>query len=514
MTETKKQELKTSVENALILAGVKTIKNNTFCCPVCNETKYSAKIYEKFGAWFIKCSKCGVRGDVVSVIEQIIKDDNDEDDCPSPNGVPSNNDEKNRTRVVKGQHVICVGSEDNVNAVNSLNEYSIAATRIPRGSVEGKNSDWNSFSGKCVYIWSDCELTKEVQETFESLKPAPTVYWVNPDDLDLPPNGDVIEFLEKYDDNQSKIEQLQSVMANANPLGFAKGVKTRIEDAISGKRETVKIPWYNIHYATQALKPGTVTLICGDGGAAKSLALLQLCQYWHFDLGHDLALYELEDDREYHLMRALAQLSKEPKIMDEIWVKGNPDRAREIFNKYTAFLDIMGKLIFEAPTEPVSLNRLALWVDEQAKSGKRIICIDPITAATTGRDSWIGDKNFIIAVKKSLVEYGASLVIVTHPKKGGGQSVSQDNLAGGASWSRFSQTIMWLKNPGEDKELDILVEGCRSQMECNRIMTVLKARNSYGGGHSYGMNLENLLLDEAGEIARKKKKKKDDYDEE
>ena len=41
-------------------------------------------------------------------------------------------------------------------------------------------------------------------------------------------------------------------------------------------------------------------------------------------------------------------------------------------------------------------------------------------------------------------------------------------------------------------------------------MTVLKARNSYGGGHNYGMNLVNLVLDEVGEIARKKRKKGDD----
>ena len=110
-------------------------------------------------------------------------------------------------------------------------------------------------------------------------------------------------------------------------------------------------------------------------------------------------------------------------------------------------------------------------------------------AASAGRDTWIEDQIFMSAVKKSIVECGASLFLITHPKKGGGRSVGMDNLAGGACWSRFSQTIMWLRMNDEEKEVEILDNGCRVKSECNRIMTVLKARNSYGGGHNYAMNL-------------------------
>jgi hypothetical protein len=130
-----------------------------------------------------------------------------------------------------------------------------------------------------------------------------------------------------------------------------------------------------------------------------------------------------------------------------------------------------------------------------------VICIDPVTAASTGRESWIEDQAFLIAAKKALVEHECSLVLVTHPRKGGNRMIGMDNLAGGACWSRFSQTILWLKNPGQEKKLRVWTGNGHAELECNRTVMVLKARNSTGGGSGYGMCLKDLSLSELGLIA-------------
>ena len=423
----------------------------------------------------------------------------------------------NRGRVLKAKHVLVVEGEKAVEALTAvLKGTDIAATTSPGGAGKGEYADWTPLAGKSVYPWSDNDPAndkgertgiahmRQVQKILEGLDPAPLIYWIDCDSLDLPPKGDAVEFLAKYPDDRARREQVQAVLAASEPQGASAGVKARIEDAISGRRETVLLPWPHLHGGTYALKPGTVTLLCGDGGAAKSLMLLQMCQYWHFDLGHKLALYELEDDREYHLTRALSQRTGEPGLMQEDWVKENPDRARQLYRENQEFLDRMGQLIYEAPTEAVSLMKLAEWVTAQAEGGKRIICIDPVTAAATGRESWIEDQAFLIACKKALVEHECSLVLVTHPRKGGNRMIGMDNLAGGACWARFSQTVLWLKNPGQDKKVEVSIGGVRTDVECNRIVSVLKARNSTGGGFNYAMNLTKaLVLSERGLISKK-----------
>jgi hypothetical protein len=422
----------------------------------------------------------------------------------------------NRARVRRAKYVIVVEGEKAVEALTVvLKESDIAATTSPGGAGKGECADWTPLAGKIIYLWSDNDPANEkgervgiahmrqVQKILEGLDPAPLVYWIDLDGLEIPPKGDAVEFLEKYPDNKERLEQVRAVMAVAEPQGASAGVKARIEDAISGRRETIALPWADLHRATYALKPGTVTLICGDGGAAKSLLLLQLCQYWHFELGHKLAIYELEDDREYHLTRALAQRTGEPGLTQEDWVKENPQRARQLYRENQEFLDRMGQLIYEAPTEAVSLCRLSDWVTAQAEAGKRIICVDPITAAASGKESWIEDQAFLIAAKKALVEHECSLVLVTHPRKGGNRMIGMDNLAGGACWSRFSQTIFWMKSPGQEKKVEVFVQGGCCEVECNRIMSVLKARNGTGGGNNYAMFLRALSLTERGQIIKR-----------
>ena len=421
----------------------------------------------------------------------------------------------NRVRVQKAKHVIVVEGEKAVEALTAvLKGTDIAATTSPGGAGKGEYADWSPLAGKMVYEWPDNDPAndkgertgiahmRQVQGLLTALDPAPLVYWIDPDSLNLPPKGDAVEFLAKYTDDKTRLEQVRSVLCVSEPQGASAGVKARIEDAISGRRETILLPWPDLHKDTYALKPGTVTMLCGNPGVAKSFMLLQLCQYWHFDLGYKLALYELEEDREYHLMRALAQRTGEPGLTQEDWVKENPDRARQLYRENQEFLDRMGQVIYEAPAKSVSLAQLTEWVAAQAEGGKRIICIDPITSAMTGKESWLDDLMFMTSVKKILIEHECSLVLVTHPRKGGGRSMTEDNLAGGLAWGRFGQTLLWLVNADKDKKLEVIRHGIHDEVQCNRALHIVKARNAVGGGLRYAMHLRALSLSECGQIVK------------
>jgi len=429
----------------------------------------------------------------------------------------------NRSRVARAEHVLVAEGEKAVHALTDVLTAGgidgIAATTNPGGAGKSEHADWLPLAGKHVYLWPDndpandkgvrvgIDHMRQVQAILEALDPAPLLYWIDQDALSLPPKGDAFEFCERYPTQAAKLEALQSVMANADPLGASASVRVLLEDVIAGRVQTVPMPWKSVSEMTRALEPGTVTLLCGDGGAAKSLALLQAVGHWHFDLGHKVALFALEDDRKYHVTRALVQRTGEMGLADKEWIHANPDIARQIHRDNAEFMDLFGRLVYEAPTEAVPIMKLAFWVDQRAAEGNRIICIDPITAAQVGAQSWLDDQAFLLAVKKSVVTHGCSLVIVTHPKKGGnyGAGMGMDNLAGGACWSRFSQTILWLKNPTKkEREIKIMSACGPMGVECNRVMSLLKTRNGVGAGSNIAMRLERFKLLELGVIAKEK----------
>ena len=280
----------------------------------------------------------------------------------------------------------------------------------------------------------------------------------------------------------------------AKPIaGAATELNSLFEDMIAGKWKAIDWPWPTISKMTQSLLPGTVTCICGDPGCGKSFWLLEAIWQW-CEKNIKVAVYELEDDRRHHLQRALAQLSGASDLTVANWVYENPDAARGFLEKHRQEIDTLGKCIWEAPEHPPRLEELSEWVFARAVSGCRIIAIDPITAAAATDKPWIGDLQFVMKAKSVARKYGCSIILVTHPRMGKNKN-PLDALAGGASYPRFAQTVLWIDRHTDRLSVTLKKAGHLDfKSSVNRSVRINKARNGVGTGAQIGYNFEGSSL--------------------
>ncbi len=410
----------------------------------------------------------------------------------------------NRVRIRAADTVVIVEGEK---CVHALHEQGITATTSPGGAGKAGHADWQPLAGKNLILWPDNDKAgrkhmKQVEEILEKLEPAPRISAIEPADLDLLQKEDAADFIEQAKTAGLEIRtELYNVLQGAKPKGIAAGVSDRLEAIISGKLEAVPLPWVTTSSLTKALMPGTVTLICGSPGASKSFMVLQALSKW-LESGTRACIFELEEDRDFHLMRAIAQRSGQAEFTDPDWIRANPHEARRIYSENEEFLEKMGRCLWACPDIQLTLEQLAEWVQERAERGYRVICIDPVTAAAQNPKPWIEDNFFLQQIKRTATGYGCSVVLVTHPSK----TMSlpdMTSLAGSAAYARFSQTILWLENH-RPKSSKVRMACGTDEQQHNRTLHVLKARNSRGHGMSLAceFNSESLTLYEYGLITK------------
>jgi hypothetical protein len=392
---------------------------------------------------------------------------------------------------------------------DALAEYGIVATTGPHGAGKAEYCDWTPLAGKKTILWPDFDEPGrkhmvQVKEILEALTPQPAMKILDPADLDLQAKEDAFDFIEqvKILGGDPRAETLKA-LGKAKMQSPAQGLRKLIEDTASGRREAVHWPWGRLSHLSRALLPGTVTLLCGDPGATKSFFLLQCLAYW-LEQNISCSVFELEDDRSYHLNRVLAQRSQCADLFDPEWVKANPEQARAAFGEHEAFLDQFAGIISEAPDNQVTLDELAEWIRKQGKAGRRIIALDPVTAAVQTDKPWITDTKFLMAAKTAVRESGSSLILVTHPKKGNRGAVGLDDLAGGAGYQRFAHCILWIEKHKEPKDCTVKTAVGRIKMEINRTIHICKSRNGSGAGLqlAYKFDGSSLLFSEQGILVK------------
>ncbi len=421
----------------------------------------------------------------------------------------------NRIQLETSNEVVVVEGEK---CVKELRKAGFTGTTSPGGAGKAEHADWNLLAGKKVFIWPDKDIVginhgKQVVEILSSFEPAPTVFWIDPAKYPLPENGDVVDFLKSFDLSLHR-EAIECVLRDAEPLNAAQQLDNWFEDVIAGKIEAIVWPWPLVGNLTQALIPETVTLLCGCPGAGKSLFLLQALQYWcKYDV--KVCIFELEKDKRFHLNRALAQHVENSNLCDLEWIQNNADQVRRIKSESgnITFLRNFESCIYAAPDKNVDFNWLLDWVEGRAKAGFRIIIIDPVSIiAATERDVWIADGRFVLSLRTLAKKYKASIILVTHPKKSNrGQAVcvNLNELAGGASYQRFTDTVLWLQSYPAGKEVKVKTPIGTSTCEINRAIRVLKANNGRGNGTGVAFKFypESLTFGEQGIIIPETKKK-------
>jgi hypothetical protein len=418
----------------------------------------------------------------------------------------------NRTRVMEPETVVVVEGEK---AVHALTRIGIVATTSPGGAGKASKADWTLLAGKKVYLWPDNDPRDEqtgkstgeahmrdVQAILETMDC--DLFWVDPAGLDLPPKGDAYDFVENSEGSrEDKRIAVQLILDEAIRLGASRDLEQRFNAIFSGEWVNIEWPWHEMTAEAQALLPGTVTALCGEPGAAKSLLLLEAFWRWHVE-GKKTALFMLEDDRTYHLNRVLAQLEQNSYLTQVEWIANNQDRAKEAMANHRDILDTFGRTVYDAPDKLVTLSDLTEWFENRSREGAEICGIDPVTAAQTSEKPWIDDQKFIFEVKTIAKQYGSRLIYVIHPRISHGKvGPSLSRLAGGAAYSRFSHSVFWLLR--HDQPLNSTMYSSdygKRTVTHERTLKIAKARNGRGAGGEIGFSLnpKTLCFSEFGMI--------------
>jgi len=193
-------------------------------------------------------------------------------------------------------------------------------------------------------------------------------------------------------------------------------------------------------------------------------------------------------------------------VTDPDWVAANGDRTRELLNQHTDRLELLARHLWTSETLGAeTLEQLTEWTATQAKQGRRIICVDPITAAARTGKPWVADLAFLRSIKRTATDYGCSVVLVTHPQRGVTEP-TRENLAGSAAYERFSETIITLANH-DDKEATVKTSMGTIPMKHNRTVRIEKARNGRGTGCrlAFRFDSDSLTMSEIGLIVKEDK---------
>lgn len=410
--------------------------------------------------------------------------------------------------IQNAREIVVVEGEKAAEALRAIGEV---ATTSLCGAGKGAHTDWSPLAGKRVYLWPDNDEPgyrhmQEVRDILQTLNPPVDLNWIEPSELQLPAKGDAWDWLwDGMDfgepDVESKKTQFFEIKVNAIRLDKIQGVRDVLEQVIKGEYESLPWPWPTLDSLTNALLPGKVTILCGTPGSGKSFFLLQALSYW-VKSGIRCACWELEDSKELHLWRVLAQEAQCSSIISPEWIRENPDATREMLASHADFLNEIAASFYDATMESVKLETISDWIQKQAEAGQEIICVDPVSVAEKTAKPWEDDQKFMNRVKRIARESGARVILVTHPKDGA-KVFDLDDLAGGQAYKRLSHTVLWLVRHKKTKKSTVCIDGFNLEDMGHTIsVNLAKVRNGPGNGREIAMRWDSgsLTFEEIGEV--------------
>lgn len=287
--------------------------------------------------------------------------------------------------------------------------------------------------------------------------------------------------------------EIQAPQANA-----ATELREYLHSVADGRVVDARMPWPLLSRWSCSMLPGTVTAVVGDPGVGKTFLTLECLRFWHGN-GHDVAVFFVEKDRRFHSQRLLAQLEGNGRFVDYEWLPGKVGEIDAALERHGGYIADLGKCIHSASGDDVSLTDLLNWVRQMCSAGKRVLVIDPVTAADAGRERWEADRQFMVTAQKVCAVHGTSLVLVTHPRRGNrpASGATLHDVAGGAAFVRLADTVLWLNKPKKPRRVKLKMQssvGVKSTVErIGLFMQLHKTRNGMGNGmelaYSFGEGL-------------------------
>lgn len=422
----------------------------------------------------------------------------------------------NLDQIEEANEVIAVSDKQSAVALSQL---GFVATVV--GGACAKDADFSPLAGKTVYLWANCDAAagggresiaamRKAESRLNALDPAPRLLRVDQDSLGLPVGSTISDYLKRDADLDAKGKALlvRNVLLDAQPIGASAEVRSYIQDVISGRYKTIVIPQAPILSAlSKALVPGGVVIQVGDPGASKTMFSLE-CLWRLSASGVKVAMLQLEEERRHSIMRVIAQRSEKAGMTDDKWIADNPDIAQDIERQHADFVDRFGSCITIGGNDINSLPSVAKWVERKAMGGCRVVCIDPISAATTEEARFVDDLNFMNSVKSIAAQFEMSVILTTHPRGGFNNKLSLDSIAGGRAYARFSQCILWLVHDPNPKHVTVknntTFGTLKESVQPDRVMHIMKARNGRGAGLKIGftMSQDTLCFKELGVIMK------------
>jgi hypothetical protein len=267
-------------------------------------------------------------------------------------------------------------------------------------------------------------------------------------------------------------------------------------------------PWPVLTEMSRSLFPGAVTILCGAPGASKSWFGLACLNFWTTQ-GVNAHVLMLEEQKAWHLNRLLTMLEGNKDFLDPDKTKRCPLPKIKALEKHHEQVKAVEDRIWCQGN--LTMAACAEWVEQRCDEGARVIWVDPITLADTGeKNSWDADKRFMARCQDAIGKSGASLVLVTHPRKSNGPQkgpASGQDMAGGAVYDRASSSILWL-GPSEPYE-EIEKGHDTVSARADRKIQILKSRNGVGTGKHIVYQFNDFTFEEIGVAETKERKPKD-----
>lgn len=285
--------------------------------------------------------------------------------------------------------------------------------------------------------------------------------------------------------------------------GSVEELDRELASEIAGHRYAVEFPEWPVLSKTQCLMPGALTLIAGSPGVSKSFFLLEPVWRWTLN-GERVGVLEGEKGTVFHMRRTLGQMAGESNILRARWVNENGAAVKELLDRHRETLRSVEQAI-QAPHESQRLDCQFMldWVQRECEAGKRVLAIDPVTIMQGSSRRFEDHERFIYEVGKIITKHGASLICVTHPRKGApGEEVRPclENIPGSSAWERFCDTIFWLTWHPHEEGSFATAHG-NAALGFNRTMYCLKVRLDENPGKiCYWMNGKTLRHEERGTL--------------